>query len=43
MMLTPLQLPSVHHIPPVMDVHMMLKRIGCGRRFMLKKRSQGKT
>jgi len=26
-----------------MDVHMMLMRIGCERRVMLKKRTQGKT
>jgi len=39
MMLTPLQLPSVYHNPPVTDVHVMLKKIECETRV----RSQGNT
>jgi len=43
MMLTPLQLSSVHHNLPVTDVHVMLKKIGCESRVWSTKRSQGKT
>jgi len=40
-MLTPLQLPSVHHNASVMDV--MLKRVECEKRVWSTKSSQGKT
>ena len=43
MMLAPLQLPFFIIIPPVTDVHVMLKKIECERTIWWTKRTQGKT
>ena len=43
MILTPIQLPFFIIIPPVTDVHVMLKKIECERIIWSTKRCQGKT